>query len=98
MVAELLALTLIAEVPEVVREVGLKEMVSPDVDGDIVYPIVTAELKPPVKVTVTVSVTVEPPRVAVRLVGEAESVKFCTARLTVMLWVMLPLVPVMVRV
>lgn len=73
---EVVAFTLMVEVPVVVRDVGLKVMVTPVAVGVTDELRATEELNPPVMVTVTVSVTVDPPRVTVILVGEAASVKF----------------------
>ena len=98
MVVELAAFTLSVAVPVVVRDVGLKVSVRPVAVGVTVEVNATEELKPPVIVRVIVSVTVAPPRVAVTLAGEAESVKFCTVRVTVVVCVSVPLVPVMVSV
>lgn len=96
-VARLDAVTVIVDVPEPVIEVGLKVTVSPLPWPDAER--VTAELKPPVPVTVMVEVPDELLS-TVSDVGEAETLNpvavLVTVSETTVLEVVLPLVPVMV--
>ena len=92
--------TVIVELPEPVTEVGLKLELAPDGRPDA--PKVTMPLKPFCGVTVIVLVPLAP-RVTVRLLGDAERLKFdwaaaFTVRLTVVVCVKLPDVPVTVTV
>lgn len=92
-------LTFKVEVPEPVTDVGVKLVVTRDP-----CPL-TLRLTVPVKPFTAAMVTVilpDAPRLTVRVVGDAEMVKFgagagFTTRVTVVEWTRLPLVPVMVR-
>jgi hypothetical protein len=99
-VALLFTVTVRVEVPEPVTEVGLKVPVTRD--GSPLTLKLTAPANPLVPVMVTVYVP-DDDRATLRLVGETEMVKFggfteFTVRVTVVVWVRAPEVPVMVMV
>lgn len=83
-------------VPVVVREVGLNVAVT--FAGTLLAENVTVEASPDTMVKVTVLVTLAPPRVAVKLDGEADRVKLCTVNVRLVVRVIEPFVPVTVRV
>jgi hypothetical protein len=90
--------TVSVDVPEVVTEVGANVGVAPV--GSPVTLIVTAPVKPPEGVTVAVYV-VDAPCTIEREAGVAVTVKSAvetafTTRVTVVLWLKVPLVPVIV--
>lgn len=85
-------------VPADVLEVGDKVAVKPLAVGDTVAVKLTVPVNPPLKASVTVLVTVAPPRVAVSEVGEAVRPKSLTVNVTAAVCTSEPLMPVTVMV
>jgi hypothetical protein len=78
------ACTVMMLVPVVVRDAGLKLMVSPVADGETDELSPTDEANPPAIVMVMVLVPAAPPCVTVRLAGDAKTLKFWTVSVMVL--------------